>query len=65
MLKELGVKYVIIGHSERRQYFGETDVTVQQEGPAPRWTHGLRPILCVGEYARAEREQGVTMELVR
>ena len=49
MLKEIGVPYVIIGHSERRQYFGETDVTVQQRTRAAL-DAGLTVILCVGEY---------------
>ncbi len=48
MLKEIGVRYVIIGHSERRQYFGETDETVNQRLKAAQ-QFGLLPILCVGE----------------
>lgn len=48
MLVELGVEYVIIGHSERRQYFGETDVTVNQRVKAAL-AKGLKPIICVGE----------------
>ncbi|MBE9127865.1 MULTISPECIES: triose-phosphate isomerase [unclassified Coleofasciculus] len=48
MLTELGVRYVIVGHSERRQYFGETDETVNQRLLAAQ-RHGLIPILCVGE----------------
>ena len=63
MLKEIGVPYVIIGHSERRQYFGETDVTVQQRTRAAL-DAGLTVILCVGEYLE-QRQQGVTMEVVR
>ena len=63
MLKEIGVPYVIIGHSERRQYFGETDVTVQKRTRAAL-DAGLTVILCVGEYLE-QRQQGVTMEVVR
>ena len=63
MLKELGVKYVIIGHSERRQYFAETDETCNKK-VLVAIENGLRPILCCGETL-AEREQGVTIETVR
>ena len=62
MLADLDVKYVIIGHSERRQYFGETDVTVQKRVRAAL-DAGLTVILCVGEYLE-QREQGITAELV-
>lgn len=62
MLKEMGVKYVIIGHSERRQYFGETDVTVNRRLKSAL-EEGLKVILCVGETL-TEREQGITAELV-
>jgi ribosomal protein L1 len=62
MLKDLGVKYVIIGHSERRQYFGETDFTVNKKVLAALEA-GLHPIICVGE-SLAQREMGVTMELI-
>ena len=62
MLKECGVDYVIIGHSERRQYFGETDETVNKRVLAALEA-GLKVILCVGELL-AEREQGVTNEVV-
>ena len=62
MLKELGVKYVIIGHSERRQYYNETDMTVNKKVHAALEV-GLRPIVCVGESLE-QRELGVTMELI-
>ncbi len=58
MLKEIGVEYVIIGHSERRQYFGETDETVNQRIKAAL-KYGLKPIVCIGDTL-AEREGGVT-----
>ncbi|MEG2931412.1 MAG: triose-phosphate isomerase [Ruthenibacterium sp.] len=63
MLVDLGVKYVITGHSERRQYFAETDETVNQRTKAAL-AAGLTVIVCVGE-SLAQREQGVTEELVR
>ncbi len=62
MLKDLGVEYVIIGHSERRQYFNETDVTVNKKMHTALEA-GLKPILCVGEYLE-QREQGITAEVV-
>lgn len=62
MLKAMGVEYVIIGHSERRTYFGETDVTVNKRVRAAL-DNGLKVILCVGEYLE-QREQGITAELV-
>ena len=62
MLKDLGVKYVIIGHSERRQYFSETDVSVNKKVHAALEA-GLHPIICVGESLE-QREMGVTMELI-
>ena len=62
MLKDLGVKYVIIGHSERRQYFGETDFTVNKKALAAL-DAGLHPIICVGETLE-QRELGITMELI-
>ena len=61
MLKEVGVEYVIIGHSERRQYFGGTDVTVNQRVRAAL-DAGLKVILCVGELLD-QREQGITEEI--
>ncbi len=63
MLTALGVKYVIIGHSERRQYFAETDETVNKK-TLKALEHGLIPIVCVGESLE-EREQGITIDLVR
>ncbi|MDO5123062.1 MAG: triose-phosphate isomerase [Eubacteriales bacterium] len=63
MLKAMGLEYVIIGHSERRQYFGETDVTVNKRVKAAL-SEGLTVILCVGEYLE-QREQGVTAEVCR
>ena len=62
MLKDLGVKYVIIGHSERRQYFGETDITVNKKVHAVL-AAGLHPIICVGESLE-QREMGVTAEQI-
>ena len=63
MLKESGVEYVILGHSERRQYFAETDETVNKRAKAAL-AGGLKPIICVGE-SLTQREQGVTEELIR
>ncbi len=63
MLTDLGVEYVVIGHSERRQYFAETDETVNKRTKAAL-AGGLKPIVCVGE-SLTQREQGVTEELVR
>jgi triosephosphate isomerase len=63
MLRELGVEYVVIGHSERRQYFAETDEAVNKKVLAA-FKYGLRPIVCVGE-SLTQREQGVTADLVR
>lgn len=62
MLKEYGVKYVIIGHSERRQYFGETDESVNKRTLAAL-DAGLTPIVCVGELLE-ERESGKTNEVL-
>ncbi|MBP5426888.1 MAG: triose-phosphate isomerase [Clostridiales bacterium] len=63
MLKDIGVNYVIIGHSERRQYFNETDETVNKKVLKAVET-GIKPIICVGESLQ-QREQGVTKDLVR
>ncbi len=63
MLLDLGVEYVVLGHSERRQYFGETDQTVNLRTVAALEA-GLKVILCVGE-SLGQREEGVTEELVR
>ena len=62
MLRELGVDYCIVGHSERRQYFGETDATVNARVKAAL-AKGLKPIICVGETLE-EREAGKTAEVV-
>ncbi|NET66595.1 MAG: triose-phosphate isomerase [Moorea sp. SIO1G6] len=62
MLKEIGVRYVIVGHSERRQYFGETDETVNKRLHAAQ-RHGLIPILCVGE-TKAQRDAGETEDII-
>jgi triosephosphate isomerase (TIM) len=58
MLTEIGVRFVVIGHSERRQYFGETDETVNLRIRAAQ-KHGLTPILCVGE-TKQQRDNGET-----
>jgi len=62
MLREFGVRYVILGHSERRQYFGETDTAVAAKAVAAVGYH-LRPIVCVGETL-AQREAKETMKVV-
>ncbi len=62
MLTELKVKYVLVGHSERRQYFGETDETVNKRAKAAL-NAGMKVILCVGETLE-ERESGKTAEVV-
>ena len=62
MLADLDVKYVIIGHSERRALFGETDLTINKKLHAAL-DAGLRPILCVGEDLE-QRELGVTLEFI-
>ena len=63
MLKSMGVPYVIIGHSERRQYFSETDETVNLK-TKKALACGLIPIVCLGETL-TQREQGITVDLVR
>jgi len=63
MLTEVGVKYVVIGHSERREYFAETNETVNKK-VIKALEHNLVPILCCGEYLE-QREQGVTIDLIR
>lgn len=62
MLLETGVRYVVVGHSERRQYFGETDETVNQRLKAAQ-THRLTPILCVGE-SKAQRDANETESVI-
>lgn len=62
MLKEYGVEYAIIGHSERRQYFGETDETVNKRTLAAL-NAGITPIVCVGELLE-ERENGTTEKVL-
>lgn len=63
MLKDLGCHYVIIGHSERREYFCESDESVNKKLKAA-FSHGITPILCVGEKL-ADREAGITEELIQ
>ena len=63
MLKDLGVEYVIIGHSERREYFAETDETVNKK-VLKAFEHGITPIICCGETL-TQREQGVTIDFIR
>jgi len=62
MLKDLGCTYVIIGHSERRQFFGETDETVNKRMKTAL-NHGLLPIFCIGETLK-EREEGKTFPVI-
>jgi len=62
MLKSINVEYVIIGHSERRQYFNETDETVNKKIKAA-FENGLKPIVCVGETLE-QRENGTTIEVI-
>jgi triosephosphate isomerase len=62
MLKEVGAEYVIIGHSERRQYFGETDKTVNMR-TVQALKNDLKPIVCVGETLE-EREGGITNKVL-
>ena len=63
MLTDIGVKYVIIGHSERREYFAETNETVNKK-VLKAFEHGLTPIVCCGETLK-QREQGITIDFVR
>lgn len=63
MLTDAGVNYVIIGHSERREYFAETDETVNKK-VKKAFEHGLTPIVCCGETL-TQREQGVTIDFIR
>ncbi len=63
MLTDIGVKYVIIGHSERREYFAETNETVNKK-VLKAFEHGLTPIVCCGETL-TQREQGVTIDFIR
>lgn len=63
MLTDVGVKYVIIGHSERRDYFAETDETVNKK-VLKAFEHGITPIICCGE-SLTQREQGVTIDFIR
>ena len=62
MLKVIGVEYVIIGHSERREYFAETDETVNKKIKAA-FNYGLKPIVCVGEKLE-QRENGTAKEII-
>jgi triosephosphate isomerase len=62
MLTEIGVRYVIVGHSERRQYFGETDESVNKRLLSAQ-RHGLIPILCVGE-TKQQRDAGETESII-
>ena len=63
MLTDAGVKYVVLGHSERREYFAETNETVNKK-MLKAFEHGLTPIMCCGETLE-QREQGVTMDFIR
>lgn len=62
MLKDIGCKYVIIGHSERRQFFGEDDEIVNRKVKSAI-KHGLKPIFCVGETLK-ERQEGKTFDVI-
>lgn len=63
MLVDAGVKYVIIGHSERREYFAETDETVNKK-VLKAFEHGITPIVCCGETL-TQRERGITIDRIR
>ena len=63
MLNDAGVKYVIIGHSERREYFAETNDTVNKK-VLKAFEHGITPIICCGE-SLTQREQGITIDWIR
>ena len=63
MLVDAGVKYVVLGHSERREYFGETNQDVNKK-VLKAFEHGITPIMCCGESLE-QREQGVTVDFVR
>lgn len=63
MLTDAGVKYVVLGHSERREYFAETSETVNKK-MLKAFEHGITPIMCCGESLE-QREQGVTMDFIR
>ena len=63
MLVDAGVKYVVLGHSERREYFGETNADVNKK-ILKAFEHGITPIMCCGETLE-QREQGVTMDFIR
>ena len=63
MLTDVGVKYVIIGHSERREYFAETDETVNRK-VQKAFEHNITPIICCGE-SLTQREQGITIDWIR
>ncbi len=63
MLTDVGVEYVILGHSERREYFAETNETVNKK-VLKAFEHGLKPIICCGETL-TQREQGITLDFIR
>lgn len=63
MLTDVGVKYVVLGHSERREYFAETNEIVNKK-MLKAFEHGITPIMCCGESLE-QREQGVTMDFIR
>jgi len=63
MLKDAGVKYVVIGHSERREYFAESDETVNKK-VLKAFEYGMTPIVCCGETL-TQREQGITLDWIR